>query len=357
MIKSDIVIIGGGLTGMTLAYLLNKEEIPFTIIESRERLGGRIHTVTNQKSPPTEMGATWLGTNHKDLMSLLEELNIDVFPQVMGKTAIYEAFSLTPHQLVQLPPNQPSSYRIKGSTSHLINTLSNQLRLDQLLLNEEVKSIQQNENRVCIQTNSETILSKLVISTLPPLLLKRTITVTPALPDKLQDIMENTHRWMSESIKISLSFEHPFWKDNNSTGTIFSNVGPIPEMYDHSNNESNLYALKGFLNFSYHSVSKEERLQAVLKQLRKYYGDLVDNYTAYHEMVWSKEKYTYTPYSDPILPHQNNGHPAYQEPYLNGRLIIAGSETSTEFSGYMEGAIKSAHNTHKLVKIQLKNIN
>lgn len=41
-------------------------------------------------------------------------------------------------------------------------------------------------------------------------------------------------------------------------------------------------------------------------------------------------------------PHQNKGHPLLQEPYADNKVYFCGTETSTEFSGYMEGAVRSA---------------
>ena len=50
-------------------------------------------------------------------------------------------------------------------------------------------------------------------------------------------------------------------------------------------------------------------------------------------------------------PHQNNGHPLLQERYMNGKLYFAGTETSTDYSGYMEGAIISALRMADIVKL------
>ena len=83
---------------------------------------------------------------------------------------------------------------------------------------------------------------------------------------------------MSYSIKISLTYSVPFWRSENSSGTIVSNVGPIPEMYDHSNVEDNRFGLKGFLSGAYFGVTKQERLALILKQLEKYYGPQVHDF-------------------------------------------------------------------------------
>jgi monoamine oxidase len=68
IIETDILIIGAGLTGLTIAYLLRQQNIAVTIVEGRERVGGRIYTKYNETLAPQEMGATWFGKNHTALV-------------------------------------------------------------------------------------------------------------------------------------------------------------------------------------------------------------------------------------------------------------------------------------------------
>ena len=208
---------------------------------------------------------------------------------------------------------------------------------------QTVKSIKKEQNGLIIESNSNIFQANIVVSTLPPLLLKRTIDIEPALPNAVLETMENTHTWMGDSIKVGLTYQDPFWRADGTSGTIFSNVGPITEFYDHSNCEDNLYALKGFFNNTFHSIGKENRLAMVLKQLRKYYGKVVDDYIRYEELVWRNEKQTYVEYENFVMPHQNNGHSLYQKTYLGECLYIAGSETAQSYPGYMEGAVDSAN--------------
>ncbi len=348
--KSDVIIIGAGLTGLTLAYRLRKENINVTVLEARSRIGGRIHTKYEDGKAPLEMGATWLGAKHSSLMKLLQDLKVGIFEQVLGDTAIYEAISTSPPQLVNLPENTDPSFRVKGGTSRIINLLGESLKPEDLHLNEHVQSIQLKDDGITIQTNSNEFEGKLLISTLPPNLLIKTIEISPSLPDDVIEVAKQTHTWMGESIKISLTFEKAFWREEEISGTIFSNVGPIPEMYDHSNVEDSAYALKGFLNGAYFSVTKEERLELVLKQLEKYYGEEVRDFKSYEETVWRNEPFTFVPYDAHVLPHQNNGHLIYNETYLNNRFIIAGAETSTNYPGYMDGAVRSANRVAEQVK-------
>lgn len=342
MHSRDIIIIGGGLSGLTSAYLLKQKDLSTTILEARDRLGGRIRTLRNNGEAPIEMGATWLGKKHTHLLNLLKELDIDINEQVMGDKGYYEPMSVSPPQLVDLPPNEEPSYRIKGGSDNLIYSLANYLDDNQILLDQTVISIRKKKNTLEVKTNNDIFTADVVISTLPPKLLIESISFEPALPDSLGNTAEDTHTWMAESIKVALTFDSPFWRAENSSGTIFSNVGPINEMYDHSNDRQSLYALKGFMNDAYHSVSQNERKDLVLKQLRRFFGDKTDSYRSYREMVWKDESYSFTKYDNYIIPHQNNGNPIFQKPYWDNRLFISGSETAISFPGYMDGAVESA---------------
>jgi len=341
-ITSDIVIIGAGLSGLSLHHFLRETPLKIHLLEARPRVGGRIHTLRPEGGPPVEMGATWLGGQHTRLMELLKDLNLEIFPQKLGKQAIYEWISTSPHQLVALPGNQEPSFRIRGGTTALIDALAREIPSEALCLGEPVERITTSASGIQVITPEKVFTARAAVSTLPPNLLLQKVQIDPELPADLSRIMGNTHTWMGESIKIGLRFREPFWRDGGSSGTVFSNVGPVTELYDHSSYTDDSYALKGFLNGAYASVTKEDRKKVVLAQLRKYYGNPVENHLGYHEAVWAHEPFTYAPYAAHVMPHQHNGHEAYRKAYLDGRLFIAGSETAQAFPGYMEGAVCSA---------------
>jgi monoamine oxidase len=327
----DIVIIGGGFSGLLIAYLLQKEGATLQILEARSQLGGRIYTLRTGDAPPIEMGATWLGKKHHHLLGVLDELDIDIYQQYMGSKGYYEPMSVSPPQLVDLPPSEEPSYRIAGGTDTLIQTLADSIDQSQIHLDQAVKTIRKKDTALEIQTESDLFKADFVISTLPPKLLADSIDFSPSLPGELTHIASQTHTWMAESIKVALTFGEPFWRNPDSSGTIFSNVGPVNEMYDHSGNSH--YALKGFMDEAYQTVSRERRKQLVIEQLRRFYGEKVDSYRSYYELVWENEPFSYSNYKQPVIPHQHNGHSIFQEPFLDERLFIAGSETATEFPG------------------------
>jgi len=319
------------------------------MVEARDRIGGRIHTVNGANNTPVDMGATWLGTKHKTLIQLLEELEIPVISQFYGGAAIYEPISTSPWKLVNWSGEMEPTYRMVDGSSTLINKLHSFISCDKIHLSTVINKIELTKDGIIAESESKTFKAKKIVSTLPPYLLSRTIEVNKKLPDLLKSTFNSTHTWMGESIKVGLVYKEAFWKKEKSSGTIVSNVGPIPEMYDHSRADGNGYALKGFLNGSYFSLTKEERLQLILNQLEKYYGNQALDYLSYEETVWRNEPYTFTDYHTHILPHQNNGHPIFREPLFNNQLILAGSETADQFPGYMDGAVRSAQHVFNLL--------
>jgi monoamine oxidase len=74
---NSIIIIGGGVAGLMTAFELSKHALPVTVLESKDRLGGRIFTLNdNAFSQPVELGAEFI---HGDLpltLSLLNEAGI-----------------------------------------------------------------------------------------------------------------------------------------------------------------------------------------------------------------------------------------------------------------------------------------
>lgn len=349
-----ITILGAGLSGLLTAYRLQNKGFDIEIIEARNRIGGRIHTI-NSDTAQVEMGATWFNAIHVNFKNLLSELELGYFEQFMQGSSYFEPFSAAPAQEIQIPKNSPS-YRVVGGTSQLIETLKSKLTANPIYLNESVSSIYFENEKIKITTQNQTFETDYVVSTLPQALFINDISITPKLPQKLTDISQKTHTWMQDSIKVAFVYDDPFWRNKNYSGTLFSNVGPITEFYDQSNAALDKFALCGFISSGMEMYSKEERLEKLKIQLEKIFGQESLHFTSYHETVWAQEKDTKSAHQIGFMyPHQNNGHPLFRESYCDNRLFFAGTETANQYPGYMEGAVIAAQNTAEtILKLQSK---
>jgi phytoene dehydrogenase-like protein len=73
--KKRVVIVGGGIAGLSAAYRLAEQGIVVTLIEARQRLGGRIHTI-HEKNLPIELGAEFLHGQTKNMSDLISAANL-----------------------------------------------------------------------------------------------------------------------------------------------------------------------------------------------------------------------------------------------------------------------------------------
>ena len=346
--NKKVVIIGAGLSGLLTAYRLKNKGFSVEIVEARDRMGGRIHTVKSDFTS-VEMGATWFNDVHINVKRILEEFNLPYFEQFMKGTSYFEPFSQAPVQEIEIPQNSPS-YRIVGGTSQLIEAIKKEVESVPICLNEIVSEIDFTNEKAIITTSTTTFEAAYIISTIPPALLVNEIIFKPNLPEALSQLAKQTHTWMQDSIKVALVYRNAFWREKEISGTVFSNVGPVTEFYDHSNFELNQFALCGFVSSGMGMYAKEERLNKILIQLKKIFGKEVLNFIDYQETVWSEEVFTKSKKQESfVFPHQNNGHPLFRENHFENKLFISGSETATNFPGYMEGAILAAESVSSSV--------
>ncbi|GAB4025588.1 flavin monoamine oxidase family protein [Spirosoma gilvum] len=339
---SNIIIIGGGLSGLTLAYLLAKKGVATTILEASDRLGGRIQTITGPLGTPLELGATWFSDMHTHLLELLTELGLPKYPQFSGGISLFQTKSFEPPQSFFVPAADNPSYRLAGGTQRLIDRLAQSLPAQSIRLNAPVGAIRQAEGQLSVELADGTILkAHQVICCMPPQLAASRIQFSPALPDAIAGLLPTVQTWMAGSLKFVLEYEEPFWRQAGYSGMLYSHAGLVTEMYDHTNREENRFGFTGFLNPGAASFSHETRQEFVLNQLRELFGPQAAQPSAYVDKVWNDE---YVLAGNPVIlrPHQHNGHPALQTAYMDGHLHFCGTETASAFAGYMEGAVMAA---------------
>ena len=79
MTEVDVVVVGTGLAGLAAARRLVAAGHEVTVIEARERVGGRTEGLVLDDGTPLELGGQWLGEGHTRMYELVGELGLSTF--------------------------------------------------------------------------------------------------------------------------------------------------------------------------------------------------------------------------------------------------------------------------------------
>lgn len=122
----DVIIIGAGLSGLTAAYELKKQNISFTILEARPRAGGRIYSLKEDRFG-LDLGAQWISTHHERMKQLIAEFNLETISTSQKGRTIYELRGRVKEVNGFLPPVSRLAlmdlFRVKRKINHMIKQL------------------------------------------------------------------------------------------------------------------------------------------------------------------------------------------------------------------------------------------
>ena len=87
----QVLVIGAGMAGLGAARVLQDVGIKVTVIEARDRIGGRTHTSSLWPDHPVDMGASWIhGTEGNPVTLLAKALSVRMTPTTYQKSAAFD---------------------------------------------------------------------------------------------------------------------------------------------------------------------------------------------------------------------------------------------------------------------------
>ncbi|NP_001002969.1 amine oxidase [flavin-containing] A [Canis lupus familiaris] len=75
----DVVVIGGGISGLSAAKLLAEHEVDVLVLEARDRVGGRTYTVRNEHVDYVDVGGAYVGPTQNRILRLSKELGLETY--------------------------------------------------------------------------------------------------------------------------------------------------------------------------------------------------------------------------------------------------------------------------------------
>ena len=341
--RDPIVIVGGGLSGLYAARLLQEKGVDFLLLEARQRIGGRILL-----SGGHDLGPTWFWPDMQSRMArLVDALGFDAFSQHEAGDVLFER---APGERVERYPGSgqmASSFRIRGGIGALVEALAAGLPGERIQTGMQVTVAQLRQGGTILNVQgAANVAARHVLFALPPRLMEQTIDFTPELPPDVRARWRGTPTWMAPYAKFLATYPRPFWRQAGLSGTAQSMAGPMVEIHDASrtaNGEG--AALFGFLGVPapVRAMAGETAMRHhCLAQLVRLFGPEASAPDATHFKDWSADPLTAT-----AADGEAGGHPEPQsapwfDPAWSARDSMAGSETAREHPGYLEGALAAA---------------
>lgn len=88
---SSVIVIGAGFAGLAAANYLKKKKINVTVLEARNRIGGRVFSFNvPDENMVIELGAEWVGKSHERIISLCDEFKLELFNNQFDTHLIYK---------------------------------------------------------------------------------------------------------------------------------------------------------------------------------------------------------------------------------------------------------------------------
>ncbi|MGB5870104.1 MAG: NAD(P)/FAD-dependent oxidoreductase [Albidovulum sp.] len=343
--KTDVLIIGGGLAGLGLARGLHAAGQEFLLLESRSRFGGRIKT-ENLKGGYYDMGPAWFWPGQPRMEALTNRLGLVRFDQHDMGDVIFED-EAGQVQRGRGYASMQGSYRLQGGMGVLTDALADALPNERKRLGVAVATLKKTDaGVVAVCRNGETIVAQRVVLALPPRLAAEQISFRPALPTGAAQAMRGIATWMAGQAKCVAVYDTPFWRQAGLSGDAMSRRGPMVEIHDASPAVGGPYALFGFVG-----VPPQSRKDAALlrdqsqRQLVRLFGPKAAHPCALFIKDWAFDPNTATSLDRaPVYAHPQYGLPHAMHDLWDGALLFGGSEVAVQFGGYLEGALEAAAN-------------
>lgn len=241
--------------------------------------------------------------------------------------------------------------RFRNGSQSLSHGLRDGLEPNTVKYSAVVERVEQDLNSGCQVTtrHGKKFRSERVICTVPSVLLKQ-ITFSPSL--SVDKIWLSTYSELGFYAKVFLIYSEPWWRKLGLCGLSQGFHGPVSLTRDASNDQDGLFALICFVvgqrGREWAQKEEHDRLAEVIAHVDRIYGVKIPRPVETREQIWNEEEFSQGA-PCPVVPAYCLRSLSQDQWRPEGFIHFAGTETSTVWKGYMEGALVSGSRAAKEV--------
>jgi monoamine oxidase len=192
-----------------------------------------------------------------------------------------------------------------------------------------------------VEAQEVTVRARRAIVAVPPSLRARIAFEPPLPPDHAQLAERIVPGWL---IKCTAVYDEPFWRREGLSGEAISDAGPATLTFDNSPPGGSPGVLIGFVGGAdarrHSKLPTSQRRRAMLDGFARLFGPRARAAERFIELDWARQRWSAGGPTANMPPGGwTSVGPALREPV--GRVHWAGTETAGEWSGYMDGALRS----------------
>jgi monoamine oxidase len=228
--------------------------------------------------------------------------------------------------------------RFPGGTQQIALRMAEELG-PRVVLNAVVRSISRgSDGGLTVGWDGGDVTAKAVIVAIPPEH-RAGIAFDPALPPEYEKLTEH---WPQGSLsKAYVAYETPFWRDDGCSGESLSDEGPVFITFDVSPSDAGPGILLGFTDArTFDPLPAEQRREQALEGFATLFGDAARHPIDYVDHCWGTEEFAPGGPTAAVPPGSWTTYGPWLRKPVDG-IFWAGTETADEWTGFLDGAVRS----------------
>ncbi len=227
--------------------------------------------------------------------------------------------------------------RFPAGTQQIAQRMAAELG-DAVRTDAAVHRITRTDNGYAVESGAGAHTAAAVVIAIPPAH-RGAITFEPALPAGHAELIPN---WPQGNLsKAYAAYDRPFWRAGGCSGESLSDDGPVFITFDVSPGDDGPGVLLGFAaSRTFDVLSPADRREQALRCFTALFGEAASRPIDYLDHCWSAEPFAPGGPTAAVPPGSWTAHGAHLRAPVGG-IFWAGTETADQWTGFLDGAVRS----------------